>query len=414
STQFWRVQGRVDSRPSSALHVSSQVSVGEDGSQFSVGSTALDAQFYKLDGRSDVRMQLSPGVTAVIGVDVQYGTYNVTWRTAPINVDSTQNTGPLFGRPLVELKGSGNLFRPAGYAMFELTPVSGLKLFPGVRTDFNSDTSRWTADPRLGARYDVHQGFPRTTLKGGVGLYHEPPQPYQSVKPFGSAGVGSPGAIHTSVGFEQEFSHPVELSVELFYKDLQNLVVPVAAANASQNGLAYQNLGSGRSYGSEILLRYKPEGRFFGWLAYTLSRSERRDAPGDALYRYDYDQTHILTALGSYKLGRGWQAGARFRYVTGSPYTPEVGGVMDYDAGTYAPITSPNRNSARVPDFHQLDMRVDKTWKFSAWQLSAYLDVQNVYFRQNPEGISYNYNYSKSSVVSGLPFLPIIGLRGEL
>jgi hypothetical protein len=67
-----------------------------------------------------------------------------------------------------------------------------------------------------------------------------------------------------------------------------------------------------------------------------------------------------------------------------------------------------------VPDFHQLDMRVDKTWKFSAWQLSAYLDVQNVYFRQNPEGISYNYNYSKSSVVSGLPFLPIIGLRGEL
>ena len=414
STHFWRVQARMDSRPSNAIRFSSQLSLGEDGSQFSVGNSALDGEFYKLDGRSDVRVQLSPAVTAVVGVDVQYGIYDVTWRTAPINVDSTQNTGPLFGRPQVELKGSGALFRPAGYAMFELTPVAGLKLFPGIRTDYNTDTSSWTADPRLGARYDLHQGFPRTTLKGGVGLYHEPPQPYQSVKPFGSPGVGSPSAIHTSLGFEQEFSHPVELSVELFYKDLQNLVVPVAAANASQNGLAYQNLGSGRSYGSEILLRYKPEGRFFGWLAYTLSRSERRDAPGDALYRYDYDQTHILTALASYKLGRGWQAGARFRYVTGSPYTPEIGGVMDYDAGTYAPISSPNRNSARVPDFHQLDMRVDKTWKFSAWQLSAYLDVQNVYFRQNPEGISYNYNYSKSSVVSGLPFLPIVGLRGEL
>jgi hypothetical protein len=161
-------------------------------------------------------------------------------------------------------------------------------------------------------------------------------------------------------------------------------------------------------------LRYKPQGRFFGWLAYTLSRSERRDAPGEPLHRYDFDQTHILTALASYKLGRGWQVGGRFRYVTGSPYTPEIGGVMDYDAGAYAPITAKSVNSARLPDFNQLDLRIDKAWKFSAWQLSAYLDVQNVYYRKNAEGIAYNYNYTQSSVVSGLPILPIIGVRGEL
>ncbi len=125
--------------------------------------------------------------------------------------------------------------------------------------------------------------------------------------------------------------------MEGFYKDLNNLVVPVAAASSTANGQSYQNNGSGRVYGSEFLLRYKPEGRFFGWVAYTLSRSERRDAGGDALYTFDYDQTHILTALGSYKLGRGWQAGLRFRYVSGTPYTPELGGVMDYDAGSYAP-----------------------------------------------------------------------------
>lgn len=414
STHFWRVQTRLDSHPTSTTHSSSHVAFGQDGAEFSVGSLNLAAKFYKLDARSDFRWQLAPAITAVIGVDAQYATYDVDWRAPPQNVDSTQSTGPLFGRQAVDLRGSGTMFRPAAYAMFEVTPVSGLKLFPGVRTDYNADTSHWTADPRLGARFDVHQGFPRTTLKGGVGLYHQPPLPYQSIKPFGTPGVGSEAALHTSFGFEQEFSPPLELSVELFYKGLQNLVVPVPAANAAQNGLAYGNIGSGRAYGSEILLRYKPEGRFFGWIAYTLSRSERRDAPGAALHVYDYDQTHILTALGSYKLGRGWQLGARFRYVTGSPYTPDVGGVMDYDAGTYAPIGSTQRNSARVPSFHQLDLRADKTWKFSAWQLSAYLDVQNVYAHQNAEGISYNYNYSKRSVVPGLPILPIIGLRGEL
>ena len=99
--------------------------------------------------------------------------------------------------------------------------------------------------------------------------------------------------------------------------------------------------------------------------------SERKDTDADEYYRYDYDQTHIVTALASYKLGRGWQVGGRFRYVTGSPYTPEIGGTVDYDAGTYAPVTSTARNSKRLPAFHQLDVRVDKTWQFQSWALSA-------------------------------------------
>ena len=411
---FMRVQGRIETRPSNTARFTTQVSVGHNGEHSSIGSLALDTSFVSLEGRSDVRVQLAPALTAVAGIDMQYGTYDVTWKTAPMDIDSTQSTGPLFGRPLVELKGTGNVFRPAAYTMLEVSPTPELKLFPGVRADYNADTRTWTADPRLGARFDVHPGFPRTTLKGGVGLYHQPPQPYQSIKPFGTPGVGSPSALHTSLGIEQELTEPLELSVELFYKDLQNLVVAAPAANSAQNGLSYQNIGSGRSYGSEVLLRYKPQGRFFGWVAYTLSRSERRDANGDALYRYEFDQTHILTALGSYKLGRGWQTGGRFRYVSGTPYTPELGGVVDYDAGTYAPISSQDRNSARTGAFHQLDVRIDKTWEFKAWKLSAYLDVQNTYFHNNPEGVTYNYNYSKSSSLTGLPFLPIIGLRGEL
>ena len=414
TVNFMRVQGRIETRPSSTTRISSQVSVGHDGEHYAAGSLGLDLAYYSLDARSDVRVQLAPSVTAVAGIDMQYKNYDLTMKFAPTDIESSQDNGSFYGRPTPRLTGRSNVFRPAAYAMLELTPAPGLKLFPGARADYNTDIASWTVDPRLGARFDLHSGFPRTTLKGGVGLYHQPPQVYQSVKPFGTPSVGSPSALHTSIGIEQEFSHPVELSFELFYKDLQRLVVPVAAANATQNGLSYQNLGSGRTYGSELLLRYKPEGRFFGWVAYTLSRSERRDSDRGAVYAYEFDQTHILTALGSYKLGRGWQVGMRFRYVTGSPYTPELGGVMDYDSGTYAPISSNERNSARVAAFHQLDARVDKTWQFKAWQLSAYLDVQNTYSRQNPEGVSYNYNYSKSGTASGLPILPIIGLRGEL
>jgi hypothetical protein len=283
-----------------------------------------------------------------------------------------------------------------------------------VRVDYGPDTKQWTADPRLGFRYDIRPGARRTTLKGGVGLFHQPPPPYTSIKPFGNDGVLSAYAVHYSFGVEQAFTRSLELSIEGFYKDLDDLVVGTPDPGAGATGLAFKNVGSGRSYGAEWLLRLRPEGPLFGWVAYTLSRSERSDGPGTPEVRYAYDQTHILTAVGSYKLGRGWQVGARFRYVTGSPYTPAVGGVMDYDAGSYAEVEETPANSSRLPAFHQLDLRVDKTWKFEAWQLTAYLDVQNAYNRRNVEAVSYNYDYSKSSTISGLPILPIVGVKGEL
>ncbi len=51
--------------------------------------------------------------------------------------------------------------------------------------------------------------------------------------------------------------------------------------------------------------------------------------------------------------------------------------------------------------------------EFKRWQLGLYLDVQNVYNYQAAEGISYNFNYTKREYVTGLPFLPTLGLRGD-
>ncbi|RYZ04715.1 MAG: hypothetical protein EOO73_23095, partial [Myxococcales bacterium] len=412
-TGFWRAQGRIDTRPTQSLRWTTTASIGQDKQHIGVGNMSLDIDITTLEGRSDVRAKLGEYASAVAGFDVQYSWFDVGYRLPVVNFEDDQDQGPVFGKPMVDVQGNGRVARPAAYAMLELRPLPGLKLLPGIRSDYDQGSKRWTADPRLGVRYDVHAPYPRTTLKGGVGLFHQPPEPYESIKPFGNAGVKSESAYHYSLGFEQELARPIELSFEGFYKDLRGIVVSQFDAQ-SANGRSYVNLGSGRTYGTELLLRFKPGGKFFGWVAYTLARSERRDDDQGDYYRYDYDQTHNLTAVGSYKLGRGWQLGGRFRYVTGSPYTPELGGTMDYDAGTYAPVTAPVRNSARLPAFHQLDVRVDKTWKFQAWSLSWYLDLQNAYVHQNTESISYNFDYSQTTAAYGIPILPIMGLRGEL
>jgi hypothetical protein len=296
--------------------------------------------------------------------------------------------------------------------MLDVSPVPALKILPGVRVDYAQPSDAWTADPRLAMRWDVASTH-RTTLKAGVGVFHQPPQPQEMIAPLGTPGVAPNRAIHYSLGVEQELSRNVELSVEGFYKDLDHLVEQQTTSSTA-SGVAYANTGSGRVYGAEFLLRYKPDSRFFGWIAYTLSKSDRREADDVPWHPFQYDQRHILTALGSYQLGRGWELGARWRYTSGDRYTPFVGGVADFDAGAYSAVQSTQLYSASSPAFHQLDVRVEKTWTFTTWKLSAYLDLQNVYNRQNPEGVAYNYNYSSAQVVPGLPILPILGLRGEL
>ena len=95
-------------------------------------------------------------------------------------------------------------------------------------------------------------------------------------------------------------------TLNLFYKSFADLVVAGSG-----------NSGSGRAYGAEVMVRYNPDNHFFGWVSYTLSRSERRNAPDQPSYLFQYDQTHIFTALGSYRFPRRWQA---YRFVT-SPAT---------------------------------------------------------------------------------------------
>ncbi len=410
---FWRIQGRVEQRLSDNLKWTNSLAYGADYLSFSAGDNYFQLYSNPLTWRSDVRAKLSKEATFVAGLDYLRSSYDVSVKFPPPPAPG-ESSGPFFARPARELRGEGALYRPAAYAMLDLSPVKGLRLLPGVRVDYTRDSQSWNVGPRFAARYDVVQGFPRTTLTGGAGVFHQAPQPQESLPPFGQAGVQNARATHYGLGFEQEFTKQVELSVEGFYKDLQRLVTRELAETSTAGGVLYANRGDGRVFGAEVLLRYKSDSRFFGWLAYTLSRAERRLKPEDPMSLFQWDQTHILTVLGSYKLGRGWQVGARFRYVSGRMYTPLVGGVADFDAGAYAAIPSVPPFGARIAPFHQLDVRVDKEWDFKSWKLAAYLDVLIVYNRQNPEGVSYNYNFTQSTSVTGLPILPVLGLRGEL
>src|SRR5262249_4083065 len=129
---------------------------------------------------------------------------------------------------------------------------------------------------------------------------------------------------------------------------------------------------------------------------------------------FQYDQTHILTVLASYQLPRGMQIGARFRYVTGNPTTQNPW-YWDANNDQFAMAPAAQYNQ-RLDAFQQLDIRFDKTWTFRWWKLSLYLDIQNVYNHANPEAVQYAPrpgDVPSQAPIAGLPFLPVIGMRGD-
>jgi TonB family protein len=424
-TSFVRGQILNESKLSSTVDLTSMFSVGRQNINFGLGVFKFDLTTVPLYWREELAVKAAKGVKINAGMDFAMAPYEVLVRAPQPPRPGEPDAGPFASRPLNETQDKGFSFRPAWYVEGELTPLDRLRVVPGVRLDFARDSGHADFSPRINARYDLVKGAGqdpgsgvpferRTTLKGGVGVYNQPPQFQETDEVFGTPNLRSNRSVHYALGVEQAITPTIDLSIEGFYKDLSDQV----ARNAADFGYAYNNLGIGSVKGIETLLKFKPTARFFGWVAYTLSRSVRRDAPGAEEYLFQYDQTHNLIMLGSYRLGRGWEFGARFRIVSGSLDTPVVSrpslpALYAADAGAYVPLQGKPYTS-RMPLFHQMDIRVDKRWQFKSWSLSAYLDVQNVYNHPAAESFVYNYDFSRRSYQTGIPIIPSIGVRGEL
>lgn len=312
--------------------------------------------------------------------------------------------------------------------------LGSLLLTPGVRASgfIVGSATAGAVDPRLNARVEVGE---RWNLRFAIGAYSRP-----AVRRYAADGRLVPGGARLGTdnlilpGFFSSFeplvvfeplqdtlrvTRALQASATVQHDFLAGYSAELTGFWREQNdGTPAQVLGQvlsatrTRNYGLELLLRKPLTRRLYGWVAYTLMRSqvflEARGPVPAMRFTADFDQRHNLAVIASYKLPRGWQIGGRFRLVSGTPYTPILGAVQ-YE-GSYQPING-IYNSARFPPFHQLDLRVDKRWILRRASVTAYLDVQNVYNRTNVEAYIYNYDFSSAAGGVGLPIFPSLGLR---
>lgn len=379
--------------------------------------TTLSLDSVPLHVRSELTLRASRRATVHLGFDGLFGA-----RTFRSSFPRERDGGD--GGEGIPRDATLAIAQPAVYAEAVLSPTSALRVRPGLRLDVSSGTA--ILSPRVNVDVTAWRGG---LLKFAVGYFTQPPLAervtivpellFLANRVARDAGATRPErAVHLGAGVEHRFSPWVSLSVEGFWKSITDAMVGFPSLDLAIAGEDIERAGAvrydgrGRAYGLELLLRHRQGRRFMGWVAYTLMRAERTDGPGTPWRPFEFDQTHILTAVGSVRLGAGWELGARFRYVTGRP-TALGREVFDTRSGGAVQI-APLPWQDRVPDFHQLDLRVEKQWVRSWGRLAFHLEILNVYNRANAERVRWDVDRS-SYLPTGayVPIVPNLGVRGE-
>ncbi|MFZ1454715.1 MAG: TonB-dependent receptor [Saprospiraceae bacterium] len=214
-----------------------------------------------------------------------------------------------------------------------------------------------------------------------------------------------------AAGFAKTFKN-YEVSLEGYYKKMKNLI-------AYKDGEGLFDLsdwqdrvtqGNGDSYGLELFLQ-KKEGRFSGWIGYTLSWSNRQfDEINDGKkFPFRYDRRHDISLVGMYDLSKKINLAATWVYGTGngvtltnSSYGSPAGNVE-----TFGP-----RNSYRMRPYHRLDVGINfvkkKTKYTRTWSVGAY----NTYANNNPFFVyfdtSVDVNNVKTTKLKQITLFPLI------
>ncbi len=294
-----------------------------------------------------------------------------------------------------------------------------LKTNLGLRLDyFNPLEKKFYFGPRISASYVLTD---LTSINASSGIYYQSPSYIWLAVNENKNNLKNIRANHLILGIDHLLREDALIKLEGFYKWYYDyptsLIRPYlilantgAGFSGSDNNFSSFGLepltdkGKGVSRGIELSVQKKlSDLQFYG--IFSLTYSETRFTPLDGITRPGvYDQKWILNLSGGYKFNEKWEASMKFRFASGSPYTPfEIDGmqlVSRYLSDYYSPL-------------HSLDIRVDRRWYFSSLTLITYIDIQNIYNNKSSNSIRWNPRTQKAQKGESIGILPSIGVSLE-
>ncbi len=276
----------------------------------------------------------------------------------------------------------------------------------GFRVDGNTFTDEGnnvlrTFSPRASLSYQLDKAS-RWSVNASLGRYFKIP-PYTILgfqdnnRNYVNQGSNYTRSDHMVAGVEFLPRRSTRFTVEGFLKLYSNYPLSVTDSVSLANlggdfsvlgSEPVETIGKGRAYGVEFLYQQKLSKNFYGILAYTLYWSEFTGFDTNEYLPSSWDNRHLLSFTGGYKLPNNWEIGTRFRFLGRAPFPP-VNAQASEEVYPTLVLDYSNLGEERLDSFNQLDIRVDKKWNFNNWTLNLFLEVTNVLGTQIPGPPSY-------------------------
>jgi len=343
-SEFYRADLRYDRRFDGGS-VRTAITLGYDqtNAQFLAGDRR-NAEDHSLAARTELQAALAAAVLLRAGADVGVDAYDVDGSSYrdPDNPEALRFE-QLF--PPRKDHATGAWLD----AVIALTPA--LEVTPGVRVDlYGSGSTRALAfDPRASAQLQV---APALRVSAAIGLAHQAPSfvlPLPGITP--ALGDGLQQSVQSSASMELALDAATTAGATGFYNRFTDMTDAVGTMDG-EGAPDFSQRSDGAAYGVELSLRRRLTKRLGGFATYTFSRSLRRVDGEERASAFD--RPHVANAAISYDLGRGWRAGGRVSFYSGTPVQPENGDRLEPSAGA--------DKLEREPSFFRLDLRVEKRW----------------------------------------------------
>ncbi|MEO8446020.1 MAG: TonB-dependent receptor [bacterium] len=361
--------------------------------------------------RSDLNIQLSRSLILNTGIggklaDIQNelflkGDTNAAgYAYDTINANSKINTYKLFGHVNFTTK----LFNDV------------VVLNTGARVDYFEYINLKTYfSPRAGLSIKF---TPVSSLNLAWGMYHQSPEYiWLSSSPKNSL-LNSIRSEHYVAGIEHFFASDLKASVEVYYKkykdypvwkDIPTYILIDGGADFGPNIVGEAvSAGFGFVKGIDVSIQKKLSQRgLYGMINYSYIKSgftaiEGGEKPGA------FDAGHQFTLIAGYQFKNGWLIGTKFKYTGGRPYTP-----IDERASKLvnrAVFATDNFNSLRYPYYMRVDLRVDKKFDFKGATLIGYIELQNLFDRENIYNYYWNDGSKRLATIYQWAFFPVGGI----
>ncbi|RKG71979.1 TonB-dependent receptor domain-containing protein [Corallococcus terminator] len=389
-----------------------------------------------VSARAGWKRVLTDSLELAVGTDVEHrrSATTLTGTARPPGWRPSDDADPL-KKPSAIATFSG------AYASVTWRPSQKWVVSPGLRVDAYHLVPGLTftaVEPRLSVRHTLTDTL---TLKGGAGLFHQPPTVLLHLPAVDTASLryGLQSGAQFDVGAEWKAMDGLELSADAYFNPLSRAVefdlVDVAENRRRRGSLGQDPATTGYAYGLDLMARHPLGNHWFGWVSYSLLQSKRKTRfarIGDdnrvletveGSLPFAFEQAHVFNAALSYKFGNNWTVGTVVHFNTGRPESGQI------TSQTQRWVTDANGDArwvrqdldraGRLAPFFRVDARVAKSWAYQDFTLDASLDVLNLSAQQ--EVIAYNHYAEGHPDETGLfpvrkpvqipVILPLFGLK---